>query len=294
MAADPTLMSRELAAKKERIRSLERIIKQQRATQGIKENFAFPNEDKVEQMRRIKALEVRRRLRTRSEDEFNIDIGMSGTTATLIIIIDDTIYYGWVGNSLCCLSSKLHGKQEKLPEVLTYPFHTPTNVGEKIRIYNINKGEVRGPQDYQNARSGQAAQENQVHQKPKDSLSQMKLFDPRTCPRVYVRGRNYPGISITRSLGDSTGHRLGVLSEPSRGCTPLEPTHDILVVASQGVWNLMTPKEVFSFIRRHQNLSYGLIGRKLAAHIRETQMDREAREGGGHYHDVTVIIVYLN
>lgn len=61
-------------------------------------------------MGRIKEMEVRKRLKTRNEDEFNIDIGMSGTTATLVIIIDDMIYYGWVGNSLCCISSKLYGK----------------------------------------------------------------------------------------------------------------------------------------------------------------------------------------
>ena len=185
-------------------------------------------------MGRIKAMEVRKRLKTRNEDEFNIDIGMSGTTATLVIIIDDMIYYGWVGNSLCCISSKLYGKQEKLPEVLTYPFHTPVNQGEKIRIYNINKGEVRSKQDYKNNldshNRNQAAYPDSknnsrnnaretIYQKPRDYLSQMKLFDPKTCPRVYVRGRNYPGISLTRSLGDSIGHCLGVLSDPSRGCT---------------------------------------------------------------------------
>ena len=43
----------------------------------------------------------------------------------------------------------------------------------------------------------------------------------------------------------------------------------------------MTPKEVFSYIRRNQNLNYGLIGQKLAANIRDLQMDRDTREGGG-------------
>ena len=34
-------------------------------------------------------------------------------------------------------------------------------------------------------------------------------------PRVYVRGRTYPGLSTTRSLGDLLAHQIGVTSEPS-------------------------------------------------------------------------------
>lgn len=161
-------------------------------------------------------MEVRRRVKMRDEEEFKIDIGMSGTTATLVIIFDDMIYYGWVGNSLCCISSKLNGKQEKLPEVLTYPFHTPINTGEKIRIYNINKGEVRSNKNFKNtlsdhplnrsqnpsfpetkpsnkqgtratttnpgpsttAASGATTHDPVSHQKPREYLSQINLFDP--------------------------------------------------------------------------------------------------------------------
>ena len=36
-------------------------------------------------------------------------------------------------------------------------------------------------------------------------------------PRIYVRGRNYPGISVSRSFGDYAAHRIGVTSEPTVG-----------------------------------------------------------------------------
>jgi hypothetical protein len=64
--------------------------------------------------------------------------------------------------------------------------HTPENPSELHRIYQ-NKGEVK---------SGLA-------------LSGDKK------PRVYVRGRMYPGLSTTRSLGDLLAHQIGVTSEPS-------------------------------------------------------------------------------
>jgi hypothetical protein len=34
-------------------------------------------------------------------------------------------------------------------------------------------------------------------------------------PRIYVRGRTFPGLSTSRSLGDLLAHHIGVTSEPS-------------------------------------------------------------------------------
>jgi len=42
----------------------------------------------------------------RGRNEYNVDIGLSGTSATLIIIFNNTIYYGYVGDSLACLSKE--------------------------------------------------------------------------------------------------------------------------------------------------------------------------------------------
>jgi len=42
-------------------------------------------------------------------------------------------------------------------------------------------------------------------------------FDPKTRARVYVRARMFPGISISRSLGDFMAHKIGVTSEPTTG-----------------------------------------------------------------------------
>ena len=42
----------------------------------------------------------------RDPSEYKIDIGMSGTTCTLILIIHNHIYYAYVGDSLACISKK--------------------------------------------------------------------------------------------------------------------------------------------------------------------------------------------
>ena len=93
-------------------------------------------------------MDFRKSLALRDPEEKNIDISMSGTTGTIVIMIDTMIYYGWVGDSLVCLSRQLDNacSQKNLINndfILTKPYHTPDMDREKHRIYKY-KGEVRG------------------------------------------------------------------------------------------------------------------------------------------------------
>lgn len=74
-------------------------------------------------------------------------------------------------------------------------------------------------------------------------------FDPKTRARVYVRARMFPGIGISRSLGDFMAHKIGVISEPTTGLVQLSKINEFLVIATSTLWSVMTPKEVFDFIR---------------------------------------------
>jgi serine/threonine protein phosphatase PrpC len=72
---------------------------------------------------------------------------MSGTTCTLIIIIGDTIYFGFVGDSLMCMSKYMNAVSDKFAHnndfIITKPWHVPSESKEKNRIYKC-RGEVRG------------------------------------------------------------------------------------------------------------------------------------------------------
>jgi muramoyltetrapeptide carboxypeptidase LdcA involved in peptidoglycan recycling len=103
-------------------------------------------------MARLKEEEYMRRVAYRNLDEYQVDIGMSGTSATLVIIIQNTIYYGFVGDSLVAVSKFSSPTSEKTNDsssskdvdmIITKPWHTPENCHEKNRIYK-HKGEVRG------------------------------------------------------------------------------------------------------------------------------------------------------
>ena len=115
-----------------------------------------------------------------------IDILLSGTAATLMIQTPKKIYIGWIGDSMVALQGSeknVHQQFTKSTDLfMTYPPHKPDLQNEKIRIYN-KRGEIR--------------------ESPLDGKS-----------RIYIRGRMYPALSISRSLGDLISHQIGVTSEP--------------------------------------------------------------------------------
>ena len=173
--------------------------------------------DKHIQIQNIRDKEYERRAAIRNRNEYKIDIGMSGTTCTLIIIIHNMVYYGFVGDSLACFTKKRSNFAEQNARnhhyIITWPIHIPDNPGEEKRIYK-NKGEVRNVPGHQQ----KIKPKKQVDED--DHLAEQftqDILNEKTRKRVYVRGRMYPGLGISRSLGDYTAHRIGVISEPSVG-----------------------------------------------------------------------------
>jgi len=98
-------------------------------------------------VQKIRDAEFKRRLTIRDENEYNIDIGMSGTSCTIVILMGDMVYYGYIGDSLICLSKVMTGNANENTLnndlILTKVNHLPFEFKEKMRIYR-RRGEVRG------------------------------------------------------------------------------------------------------------------------------------------------------
>ena len=98
-------------------------------------------------VQKIRDEEFKRRLTLRDENEYNIDIGMSGTSATIVVLIGDMIYYGFIGDTLICLSKVMAGNASENTLnndlILTKASHMPSDFKEKMRVYR-RRGEVRG------------------------------------------------------------------------------------------------------------------------------------------------------
>lgn len=58
----------------------------------------------------------------------------------------------------------------------------------------------------------------------------------------------YPGLSISRSLGDILAHHIGVTSEPDIKIHEINPNDKFLAIASDGIWDNLGPDEVIEII----------------------------------------------
>ena len=71
--------------------------------------------------------------------------------------------------------------------------------------------------------------------------------------RVFEKGKNYPGIALSRSIGDLIAKKIGVISEPeiiendiccdSLGC----------VIGSDGIWEFISEKKVSDILMENYN-----------------------------------------
>lgn len=63
-------------------------------------------------------------------------------------------------------------------------------------------------------------------------------------PRVWHPTMDYPGTAFTRSLGDSLAEELGVIADPEMLTRELEEGDNIIVLASDGVFEFLTNQSV--------------------------------------------------
>ena len=74
--------------------------------------------------------------------------------------------------------------------------------------------------------------------------------------RVWRPNEPYPGLAMSRSLGDCIAHTLGVSATPVLTHITLRPNSDrFLVFASDGVWDVMANDEVCAFIDQNRAIS---------------------------------------
>ena len=78
-------------------------------------------------------------------------------------------------------------------------------------------------------------------------------------PRVWVLNQTYPGLAMSRSLGDVLAKRAGVIAEPEVSSYTYDPHQTAnphlrsimpkwVVMASDGVWDVMSNEQVAQFL----------------------------------------------
>lgn len=72
-------------------------------------------------------------------------------------------------------------------------------------------------------------------------------------PRVFERGKEYPGCAFTRSLGDKVGEKCGVIPDPEMISIETSNDDKYLVIASDGVFEFLSNQNVIDMCSSANN-----------------------------------------
>jgi serine/threonine protein phosphatase PrpC len=69
--------------------------------------------------------------------------------------------------------------------------------------------------------------------------------------RVWVKGKDYPGLAMSRSIGDLKGKKIGVIPDPGILEYELNETTKFIVVCSDGVWEFLKNETVMNIGKKY-------------------------------------------
>lgn len=185
-----------------------------------------------------------------------VDCKLSGTTATVLLVQGGKLHAGHVGDSRAVLGYVENGVF--MARALTND-HKPELPEEKARI-EASGGEVK------------------------------KM--PNDVPfRVYKPGKEFPGLAMSRALGDAEAQLLGVSHFAEVNEHTLRPADEFIIVGSDGLWEFITDQEAVDEASKH-----GRAGVRLSAEaLTKLAWDRWiSNEDGEIVDDITVVIAYLS
>merc|ERR1712007_38786 len=108
--------------------------------------------------------------------------------------------------------------------------------------------------------------------------------------RVWIKEPPWVGLNLSRSLGDSIVHRVGVSHEADVATTFLDETlGQVLIIASDGVWEFLSSADVAESVAA--NLAFTSVQDATGRLLRHA-MDRW-HERSSERDDITIIIVVI-
>lgn len=117
------------------------------------------------------------------------------------------------------------------------------------------------------------------------------VFDGYTNHRVYAKNGRYPGLNMSRCLGDLLGHQdCGVTCEPEISVYEIKPENNVLLFCSDGVWEFITPAEAVKLVSEYEPVRAMQAADKLAKEAWDRWIEEE---GGSVVDDITVVLVFL-
>ncbi|OMJ66874.1 hypothetical protein SteCoe_36138 [Stentor coeruleus] len=184
----------------------------------------------------------------------DIDSSLSGCTQVLVLYLNSKIYCATLGDSRAVLASS--NPPEMVPVSYNGPFHmNPLLVEVKQRRNSILSKNIVPVQLTFDQKPDLPEEMMRITQCG-GRVEQLKSDDE--CGfgpfRVWEMKQNFPGLSVSRALGDFNCKKLGIISEPVCSMHTIGEEDYFLVVASDGIWDVMDNDDVINFIENYRRL----------------------------------------
>ena len=115
------------------------------------------------------------------------------------------------------------------------------------------------------------------------------LANDQTC-RVFFPGKDFPGLAMSRALGDVISQQVGVISRPDVFECEISPDDEFLLICSDGVWEFVSNADAIETV--------GRLGRERVSEAAEELAKLAWKEWVHHEEDVvddiTVVIAYFH
>ena len=90
----------------------------------------------------------------------------------------------------------------------------------------------------------------------------MTLYGPVGPERLWMKTQDLPGLAVSRSIGDGIAHSIGCSSTPDIRVIDIMREHDFVIMASDGLWDVVTNDEASMCI------GYSLRQQEIDAEVR--------------------------
>ncbi|KAG2502248.1 hypothetical protein HYH03_000734 [Edaphochlamys debaryana] len=108
--------------------------------------------------------------------------------------------------------------------------------------------------------------------------------------RVWFKSQDYPGLAMSRALGDLPGRQIGITATPSLASLQLpEGGPAVLVLASDGVWELLGNEQVLELAAGGGSAAEGVS--RLAVASRRAWVKEY---GGSYIDDISALVIRFN
>lgn len=182
-----------------------------------------------------------------------IDTYLSGSTAIAIVLNSDGVFVASLGDSRAILATLPKDKAKISIPYSCAPFKRVIHPSRILSALPLTVDQKPNHEDeLKRIRRAGGVVERVTND----------IGSPIGPYRVWKRRGNLPGLAMSRSLGDRLAHEIGVISVPVVNKFDFYPTLDqFIVVASDGVWDVMENIEVVNLVDKFRNstASYGNI-----------------------------------